>query len=267
LEDLLKKAKWKGFKNKLSGQLIKSIFSLYLGFAIIVTLIQILFEIRNVENQIKNELKGVFKSRYKFLRKGLYYVDDESIESILDDVLEIPTIDGIIISDVHRGKIFKRGINPIKKNERNNKRSYLDGQISYKFNIYVQESKNLLGKGELFSSKKKVLKRIEMSLLLILINALIKTLFIWYVMSKVFIRYLETPLNKFSRQIKNLNYENLKEINIKMGKNNELDFLLRNFNKLIEKINFTKDKTRIYRELLDKRDDDNTNISKEKEKK
>jgi methyl-accepting chemotaxis protein len=267
LEDLLKKSKWKGFKNKLSTQLIKSIFSLYLSFAILVTLIQVFFEIKNIENQIRNELEGVFKSRQKILRKSLYYIDDESIESILSDALEIPSIDGIIISDIHREKIFKHGMVPLKKNERNNKTSYFDGQINYKFEIYAQNSKIVLGKGELLSSRKNVLERLEISLLLILINAFIKTLFIWFVMSKVFIRYLENPLNKFSRQIKNLNYENLKEINIKMEKSNELDFLIKNFNKLIEKINFTKDKTRIYRELLEKRADDNTNLVKAKEKK
>ncbi len=90
-------------KHSVSTRLFATVFSLYIGIAVVVTTIHIATEYYYTKSQIREELE-IFKNTFEgSLAVALWELDKKELRAIIDGMIEIPSISGIQIKD-HNGE-------------------------------------------------------------------------------------------------------------------------------------------------------------------
>ena len=234
-------------KNSIATQLLKVVFSLYLIFAIAVTLGQMFMEYRYQKNNIHHELKDIQKTFEHALGINLWYLNHESLVSTLEGMLNLPAIVGIKIQNIEGknlaigGIITQRevsgkvglhidllGLNPEDSEIHKDNKYNLD-VFMHKFPIFYinnNETKQL-GEATLYSNTSVVFQRVKLGFLLLIINAVLKTAALWFIFLWVSTLLLRKPLEILTKATANISLSNLGSFSIdtKASGRNEIKIL------------------------------------------
>lgn len=226
----------------LSKQLLKVVFTFYFIITILMTIGHFIVEYYHTQDNIKEELKTVSTTFETSLEQAMWNFDNQQIDSILNGALKLPAILSIELYD----KNTKAKIHTTK----NNFNKYQTGVFSYLvdiFHIKINNEKVYIGTVEYYSSSNIVFERVKLGFIIILVNALLKSLLLTILFIWAFNKYLTNPLDKITRNILDVDLDKVskhKPIIVNKKNKNELTLLSSAFNKMLknldEKLNALK---------------------------
>lgn len=222
-------------KHSLSNQLFKSIFGLYCIIAISVTAIQIVEEYRYTQKAITTELSTYQKIFGPVLAKALWNLDREQINDITKGLAEVPIVVGIKIDRRQDDELV-----PYVGRSSNQNINTGNNQFSYSFPIeyLVGETMRPLGQVTLYSDSSVVLGRVKLGFIFLVVNALIKGIFLWLIFWWFSRKLLITPLNTLTQSIADVKFDNLSsfKIDLNIKNENELSIIEQSFSNMVSEL-------------------------------
>ena len=246
-------------QHSLAAKLFKVIFGIFFIFTFILTITQLSLEYYHVKDNILTEIRELQKILEPGLSRALWTFNDTQLNSILTGINDISIVSGVKIFDYKdkevqsigtvidkQGRLFLNNedgsLTAIDKPE-----GYITGLYGHQFTIrYMDKDGNThkVGKGVFYTGTKAVWQRVQYGFILIIINAVIKTLVLWSVFFLSIRFILGRPLTRLTHQIEQLDPDDLKKIDIGAAKAgmNELAILGEAFNDLIDRLFESKTK-------------------------
>ncbi len=235
-------------QQSLSKKLLTKVLSVYFLLTLFVTLGQVFAEYYNAKNYIKNELSTLQQTFSGSLTRAIWELNTPQTLNIADGLLAIPSIEGIIIRDDNGAIITQSGryidiqqrfSNQLVQQELSISEQQ-SGIFGYTFPLIFEFSgrTSQVGDVTLFSSRTIVIERIEIGLYFLIGNAILKTTFLIILFLIAFRRYLTEPLADLSRQIEDLELEQLdgSKIHISADEGAELSLMATAYNRLIQRL-------------------------------
>lgn len=219
-------------KNSISLQLLRKVFIIYFSITLVITIAQIVIEYYETKNRIKTELISLEDTFKESIKDAVWDMNIAQAQSIALSIYKLPFVKEVVISDNSNNII----------NEYKNREN--KSVFSHEFNIFNNYNGHtiLIAHVKISSDNSSVIDRVKIGVILIFLNASIKSfilviLFIW-----AFKIYMIRPLNNFTNQIENINFENMdrEKINVQVKEESEIYFLQNKFNEMIEKLNAQK---------------------------
>lgn len=255
--------------NSIGVRLLRKVFGYYLVITLLVTSIQIYLEYSNVEKGVLVELRNIGRSFEDGIAKASWDLDTDSIESILVGIKKIDLISGVKVTD-DRGEILgsiglfveeyentkvvrQLTADEVKAREVALFNEEVDGtfyeyRIPLVYNSSEDQILESIGYVYLYANQGTAIKRFQNSFFLIIINAIIKTSFLWIIFLYFSRRILSRPLADLAQASQALRYcdertshfaEQLKKIEQSSSKD-DLQMLAENFltmqHSILEKI-------------------------------
>jgi signal transduction histidine kinase len=236
-------------QNSIATQLINFVFSIYCVIAVVITIGQVAIEYNHTQQTIQDELKINQQIFEPVLSAGLWNLDKEQVTNTLNGMLAIPIVMGVKIEqndEVFTGiGIIKSDIGEVQKfNENSELVAVSDAEFtnvfSYQFPInYVFRGKSRqVGTATLYSNSSVIIQRVQFGVLLIMINAIIKTVALWYLFIWVGNKLLIKPLLKLVHAIETVDFDELDEfkINLDNKRENELTIIENAFSDMLKNL-------------------------------
>tara|TARA_Y100000590_G_scaffold323369_1_gene366592 strand:- start:302852 stop:304693 length:1842 start_codon:yes stop_codon:yes gene_type:complete len=218
--------------------------------AIFVTAVQLYLEFKQTKRDIKADMQSIGTTFDKSLTDAVFNYNDQLISSILLGIEKNNIVTGALLLDEKGQKIESKGELKAKEKEGFSEKHY---SVTYPV-LKENEGKTIqIGTLKIYSSHKVVIQRVKYGFLLILINSLIKTAFLWLVMVYFLNKYLSKPLIKMSQGLEELDSQKLKPLSLEYDYKNEFSFFKDSFNRLIEKISQLHSKIKTENEKLEER--------------
>ncbi|MGS2717305.1 diguanylate cyclase [Eionea flava] len=221
-------------KSALMKRLIVTIFSLYFVIAVVVSFAHILFEYKNIRNQIELDLQSIHNSSSSSLSAAIWNFNSEQVEALIDGFLTLQFISG---AEIHHNS---DGFNMTKGDV------YHNSYISYEGPITYSDGKKdrAMGILKLNANRSIILDRIKVNVFFIVANAFLKTFFLSVIIFIVGYRLIGRPLDILARSFNRLDFDNPKQIekskidvDEEFFKNDdELSYLILAYNKTLDKL-------------------------------
>ncbi len=244
--------------NSIATKLLRYVFSLYLVIAIAVTVGHMVMEYQYQKKNISNDLRDIQKTFEKALAIELWQLNQESLRSTVEGVLEIPVISGVKIKNVNgidvavggiiaqNGEVGNVGlhIDLMSLNETDlavhEDEKYTLEVIEHTFPIvytYENETRQL-GMVTIYSNSSVIFRRVRLEFMLLVINAIIKTVALWFIFLWISNYLLRKPLTSLATATENVSLDNLESfrVKIKTSGRNELKVLEESFNSMIDNL-------------------------------
>jgi len=219
-------------RKSLSGQLLTSVLGIYVLITFVVTMIHIFTEYKYTKENVKSELGRIAHIFEPALRTALWNLNDEQLVSIGSGMQEMPLVYSIVILDANDKMLYKT-----KDDAKNHA---VSGELTYAFSIHqtIDNKSILLAKVTLSSSEEAIFDRLKVGLVMLFLNAFIKSTTLVMLFYLAFRKHLELPLKELTRQITSIKEkeDNSRLIDVKFEKNNELSSLQVKFNDLLSHI-------------------------------
>lgn len=245
-------------KNSIATKLLKIVFSFYLIIAITVTVGHMVMEYRYQKNNISNELKNIQLSFEQGLAINMWQMDQESLRSTIDGLMELPSIVGVKLQnadgvDIAVGGIIDQGehfgnagrhINLLgltqKESQINKEEIYTFDVFMHRFPIiYLYEDEMVhVGEATIYSNTSVVFLRVKFGFLLLMINAAVKTAALWFIFLYFSTLLIRRPLALLASSTENVSLETLDSFKVKVetSGDNELKLLEESFNSMISNL-------------------------------
>lgn len=245
-------------RNSVATRLLRIVFSFYIVFAILVTLSHMLIEYNYQKGDINNSLVEFQPTIESTLSMNLWHMDDQSLKSTIDSIVKIPLIVGIKIKDESKNAIAIDGVVTEAdfsgrvgqdidflglKND-----GYVAAQddpynleiFQHAFPIYYRYKgkQRRLGEVTLYSNSSVIFDRVKVQFLLLIVNAVLKTLALWVFFLLISNYILRRPLASIADAAENINLENLANFKVKISStgNDELSVIEKSFNGMIKNL-------------------------------
>ncbi|MCG8617660.1 MAG: ATP-binding protein [Desulfobacterales bacterium] len=241
-----------GIRHSIATKLLSYVFLVYLGIAILITGIHMVYEYRRVEKNLIQDLKSFYLNLSPAVAIALWEADKDQIESILHGLEKSPTILGVQVSDLSKRYIWSQGevihpesaksieTTPEKDGQGLRVRMKGDDIFGFLFPIiYAGEDGDVeIGTMALYSHPSIVFSRVKSSYLFIIINAMIKSIVLWVVFLWFSRFLLQRPLSILARASREINLDNLEQFSMlsETGDQNELTELADAFNTMVQKL-------------------------------
>ncbi len=242
-------------RDSIATQLIKVVFTLYCIIAILVTFSQVMLEYRYTKSQISDELtinQAIFEP---VLAAGLWDLDAEQVQNVINGMLVIPIVTGVKIEQNDQlyqavGKVMdKAGVVQLydeKGQLRQNEVNDNSEMFSYTFtlNYTFREQAREVGQATLYSDSSAIIDRVEMGIILLIINSMIKTIALWLLFFWVGKRILLRPLAKLTDAIANIDFNTLDSFSVDLQnqRKNELTIIEHAFSTMMADLAAAKNK-------------------------
>jgi signal transduction histidine kinase len=230
-------------KYGLSRKLLTRVLSLYFTLTITVTVGQIFVEYRASKSNIENELSTLKNTFSSSLTRAIWELNIEQAKSIANGLMELPIVEGVRIRDENGELIAQLGIahkNVFQQSitEVGQMTDYKDGAFGYSFPLIFEFSGRTSNVGDvtLYSNFDIILGRIEVGVILLVANAIVKTAFLIFLFMSAFRTMLTTPLDTITRQMSRFDPERPADSKLDMviQDDNELKQLVHSYNKVID---------------------------------
>lgn len=219
-------------KNSISLKLLKKVFFIYFVITFIMTIAQILIEYYDTKSQVQHELLSLENTYMNSLRNAVWDMNVDQIESLTDSISKLSFVKEVILLDTS-GNVMSH------KKEEN-----ISNRFSHTFNIYKkQETSNVIIARVIISSdRESVINIVKTGVILIILNAMIKSVLLLFLFIWAFQKTLVEPLTELTNQIDKIEFDNLnqRKISVNAPKNSELDLLQKKFNLMVEKLDYQK---------------------------
>jgi len=216
----------------VTNQLFKIIFGIYFSVTIILTAIQMLSTFISARNDVKEELVAQKKAFERELADALNKVNNKKTTKILKEMMSIPSIQGIELTNNQNKKVTIGKAVELKKE---------DGPIVY--NSQILHNSKIVGYLKIYSSSDFVLSRVIVGFSLLIIIAILKTILLFFLFFYTFKKFLNIPLFNLTKLAGEVNFKDLKTIDAKLYKKekNEFNSLEESINSMIEHLYVSKE--------------------------
>ena len=263
-------------KYGLSRKLLTRVLSLYFTLTITVTITQIFIEYRATKSNIENELRTLKNTFSTSLTRAIWELNIEQAESIALGLMELPIVEGVQIRDENGQLIAQLGIAQSNASVENIATSgqmtdFSSGAFGYSFPLIFEFSGRTSNVGDvtLFSNFDIIFGRIEIGVILLVANALVKTAFLIFLFMSAFKHMLTRPLDTITLQMSQFDPERPEDSKLSMyiEDDNELRQLTQSYNHVIDDLIASQDTLRSAQSELQFANDklDNQNLLLEQE--
>ncbi|MGB1263285.1 MAG: ATP-binding protein [Cognaticolwellia sp.] len=237
----------------LSRKLLARVLSFYFILTFLVTCIQIGAEYINTKSHITSELLTLEKTFSGSLTRAVWELNTQQAIDIADELVAIPMIKGISITDENNQIIAQLGIvadaetlfiesvvENVDDNEYFNVSSSSDGLFGHSFPLIFEFSGRTtkVGSVTLLSSNEVIFNRIQVGIYFLIGNAMVKTAALVLLFSFAFSNLLTNPLNELTEQINQFDIDDpeASKLQVINYENNELNILQNAYNNLINQL-------------------------------
>ncbi len=253
-------------KKSIATQLIRTIFMIYFGFTLVVTISQITIEYYDTKEQIIEELKSLQNVTQQGLANSLWEFNIQQIPLLLEGIKENSIVVGVsVVNDM--GKRFEAGETPFPalnqgsdppRNPQLTSQKQSDNLFGHEFPIMFNNKH--VGTATIYSSSTIVMRKVQLGVILIIVGAIIKTLALWIIFYWVIQKILGRPLLRFTQEIEGIQLDQFSEsqINIFKGQSNELNFLQQTFNQIMSKLSQSHHELNLLNQNLEKKVENRT---------
>jgi len=214
-------------KNSIATNLLKIVFSIYFILTFFITLFHIYFEYQNSQKYISQNISTIISSFSEPLSKALWGYNSLQITTLTNSITNLKIVSFIEIYDENNEIVTEK--------KEFNKENY----ISYEKKLYYKdiEDNYYIGYLKAYYKKSIIIQQLKDSFIIILINAVIKSLLLFILFLWAFRKYLLDYLESLTNQLQQIDYNCLDNYQLKIDKNSyELYNLTLEFNKAIFKI-------------------------------
>ena len=216
----------------ISIKFLSIVLSIYLMLTLIVTAIHIYVEYRHAHEEVYTVFEASENTFKHILASDLLNLDYEQLSTKAKSIIGLPYITGIIITTDQNESIVNIGVT-------SNNKSQDNALISHTFplTISVKGTVTEIGKVTFYSNTNFIFNSIRQSIVMLCVNAAIKTAAVFLLISVAFKILLTTPLGKLAKQACEINPNNLDNSKISVAKNHkdELGILQSALNSMINK--------------------------------
>jgi len=235
-------------KNSIALRLLRVVFSIYLIITIVITLIQMTNEYLLEERFIRDSLivnQAIFQEN---IAGAIWNIDDEQLVVIVQGILKQPALVGVKIVDENGNRLIKKGqilndeFKPVLlENDKEVPLSYIS-LFQHSFNLRREEK--AIGTVTLYSSNHVIFDKVKYNFLVIILNAVIKTMALWLLFIWAFNKFLTRPLDVFCQTMENIDVDNQKDgtLNLETFNSYELSRIEHVFNELLRRIIENRDR-------------------------
>ncbi len=199
------------FRESLGKRLIFYVFSIYLLVAVGVTLVQLGLEYFRVRDTLLTDITEISQTISPGLSEQLWNFDSEGIHRSIQGIVKIEKVLGLQIFDKSGEIIGSEGL--IKKeypNKAVNSDRVLEDIFGHKFDIlYTDDDGEIykVGYGAIYSGHQVVLETLKYGFLLIIINSVIKTTVLWFIIYFFILAMVERPVNQLEKESRSFDPE------------------------------------------------------------
>lgn len=269
-------------QRSIATRLLRQVFVCYLLIAAGVTVGHMVMEYRYQKESIRNDLKNIQKTFEKPLGLSMWKLDNKVLDSTIEGMLEIPTIEGVKIYNARSECIAVGGIVSLNAIAGTTEKQVNilgfaeeDMQIAsdqvydlelfeHTFPVLYQngQTRRELGSVTIYSSTSVILRRVKLGFALLLVNAVFKTAALWLIFLWVAQRLLRKPLAALADATDQISLETLGEARIQVDTQgrNELKVVEESFNRMIDKLHLSVEE-RLQAEEARARDAENLRIT------
>ena len=246
---------FKRFRQSIALHLLTTIFSFYFLVAILVTVIQLYKEYEDTKAQFYKEIQALPATFHRGIVDSVWTYNKELLQSILLGMHNLPIVVGIKVESLDHKMDLKIGTVLNENNEINYYDSSgkvtqqkefgfgTDTLFKHEFPMYYQgpafDYKVPLGQVTLYSNNQLVFDRVKYGFILILINSIIKTIALWFIIYYFIRKYLGQPLEEFTSKIHKQDVLSPQaiDLNLQWTDTNELLILKDSYNQMIQRLN------------------------------
>ncbi len=259
-------------RDSIATRLMRIVFVFYVIFAVIITAIHMVIEYNYQKVDVNDSLIEFQPSIQSTIAMNIWHMDDISLSETMQSIVKIPTIVGITITDENDALIAAQGviadvdvyglvdlqidflgIGKQKLKSLSAKRYRLD-VFKHEFPIFYDHGrdKRELGKVSLYSSSSVIFKRVKVEFILLVINAILKIIALWFFFLYISNKLLRKPLSLIADTAEKVNINNLADVNISLNssKKDELKVIEESFNGMIKKLSDSLTKQREAQEQI-----------------
>jgi diguanylate cyclase len=215
--------------DSIAIKLLKIVFLIYFSMTLIITTIHVLIEYSYTKDTVYNELKGLEATFKPSLTNAIWEVNEGQLASIVDGIYGFPIVTSLQIVSSEGNVLSEASSGNVKK--------------AFFYEFKIKKEGQALAQVKLFSSENVVFDRVKLGFLLILLNAMFKSVILWTLFIWAFKKYLVSPLKGFTNKLCEIDIEDAMAHKIELENNekNELSQLQDSFNLMLEKIHIQKD--------------------------
>ena len=245
-------------RNSIATRLMTVVFSFYVIVAISMTLLHMFIEYNYQKSDVNRLLVEFQPSIQSTIAMNIWHMDDLSLSDTMESILKIPIIAGIRVEDetgiiiAAQGEVkfdgeYKAiekqisflGLRTLKEGEK------VSGKLSFEtfkheFPVIYQHggTKRVLGKVTLYSNSTVIFDRVKVEFILLVVNAIIKTIVLWFFFLFVSNKLLRKPLSIIADTAEKVDLENLNDIRISISSSegDELKIIEKSFNSMIQNL-------------------------------
>lgn len=240
-------------RDSIAARLLRLIFGAYLVVAVLVTCIQLALEYRDTENRVVAEIHAMQNTFGRAISDAMWNYNAEVLRGIVSGIKEIPIVQGVKIDDEKGALVHAFGT--LQDEHGRRLRATPEGRLSpaeqggglfdevlsrqYPI-VYTDEhgTQRLIGRWTVYSNQQVIVNRLKYAFFLILVNAVLKTLALWFIFLYVVRRWLGRPLQQLSEFVGRLNIDNLgdKVFVLEDRGRHELHLLASKINAMVESL-------------------------------
>ena len=224
--------------HSLAGRLFKIVFSAYMVLAVIVTLVQLSIEYSATQRIIINDIDSLGKSFSGGVSGAMWEMDRPLLNIMARGMAQSATITGVRISGPDGEIIASVGetpqltFAPI---------GILLAPFQYNITLLTKDTSNgvrSLGEMVIYSHRRVAFERVKYSLIVILINSIVKTCGLWLIFYVVITRVLSRPLSQMTEMVSQIKFasESNEMVSLKYPYRDELGVLAESVNKMQERL-------------------------------
>ncbi len=233
----------------LGRLLLKQVLSIYFILTILVTILQIVVEFSSTRNLIIKELETSFNSIHSPLALALWGLEEGQIQHISQGISSLPVVSYFAVWDeLSDEPLAQFGDLKIP----NLPEEYGPINQGSQFGLYVplyfehESDRTPVGRALIISGQDRVISRLEVGIIMLIINAMIKSTLLIILFLMVFRRRLVLPLEWLIGRIKATHFEDLAPIRERENKElfqagTELTVLAYTYNDLIQRLSSAHD--------------------------
>lgn len=248
-------------KNSITFEVIRYITLYYFTVAIFLTLSQVVLEYFQIKNNIELQIKEIEESFSESLTNSLWEFNDVQTKAIVDGVAKTPAIiyaevrgpegqlvygsgdgaeaaprDGLLFFDPAEVFVFKKDLAKVTEDQ----------------------GSEFIGTLRIFSGNRIIFEQLSHIVFSIVVNSIIKTIFLWAILLVFFNNKLKNPLDQFVKSISEINPKSPTPVDLEVSKDIlEFSRIQHAFNDLINQL-------RNYKEVLEAIVENKTELLKEK---
>lgn len=248
-------------KNSITFEVIRYITLYYFSVAIFLTLSQVILEYFQIKRIIEAQITEIEQSFSESLTNSLWEFNDIQTKAIIDGIAKTPSITYVSVQGPTGKTVYSSGDETVTSLPQ--AKVLFDPSEVFVFSMKLEKTtedqvKEFIGTLKIYSGNSIIFEQLSHIVFSIVVNSVIKTIFLWAILLIFFNNKLKNPLDQFVKSIAEINPKNPTPVDLEVSKDIlEFSRIQNAFNDLINQLSN-------YKEVLEAIVENKTELLKEK---